>query len=177
MRQSPRRSLCNDKLMEESSDKLSKKKLVGRIITLLVLLFVFCAIGFYVWLGYQFKKGADAVLKEADDGFKKARVTIDPEKLRAWALEDISKKQNTNTNRSDSKIPIYIQNLYSDPPEDFTVNTNCVTIYWGGGFFHWMIDIGSTNFVEATGIHDISTTIEWVPGIYYSRENIRHPFK
>jgi hypothetical protein len=55
-------------------------------------------------------------VEEADDGFKKARATIDPEKLRVWALEELSKKRITNTNPPDSEIPIYIHNLYHYHP-------------------------------------------------------------
>ena len=58
------------------------------------------------------------------------------------------------------------------------VNTNTITIYWGGGFFTWMIDVGDTNYTETTGIvENHFTTIEWVPGIYYSREAAKYPFK
>jgi hypothetical protein len=134
--------------------------------------------GTHVWMFYQIRKEVDVVVKEADEGFKKAKATIDPEKLRAWALEEISKKQSTNTNPPDSEIPIYIRNLYADPPETFEVDTSTVTIYWGGGFFHWMIDIGDTNYTETTGVvENHFTTVEWVPGIYYTREDSRHPFK
>jgi hypothetical protein len=52
-----------------------------------------------------------------------------------------------------------------------------VIIYWGGGFFHWTIDIGPTNDAETTGSTNDYKTVEWVPGIYYSREDTRHPFK
>jgi hypothetical protein len=136
-----------------------------------------CVVGYYISIFYQVGKAEHSAVKEADDGFKKARATIDPEKLRAWALEEISKKQKTNTNPPDSEIPTYIQNLYPDPPESFTVDTDTVTIYWGGGFFHWMIDVGSTHYTETTGAANDCTTVEWVPGIYYSREDTRHPFK
>jgi hypothetical protein len=69
-------------------------------------------------------------------------------------------------------------NLYSEPPEMMMVNTNTITIYWGGGFFTWMIDVGDTNYTETTGIvENHFTTIEWVPGIYYSREAAKYPFK
>jgi hypothetical protein len=156
------------------------KKLLFWIVAITFLLtagLVTCVVGYCGWIFYQVGKAEHSVVKKADDGFKKARTTIDPERLRAWALEEISKKQKTNTNPPDSEIPIYIRNLYPDPPEDYSVDTDTVTIYWGGGFFHWMIDIGSTNYTQTTGAANDHTTVEWVPGIYYSREDTRHPFK
>jgi hypothetical protein len=126
------------------------------------------------------------IVVEADAGFKKATQTIDPEKLRAWALEEIAKhKPSTNDfagkDIPDSEIPSYIQALYPYPAEDATVrfdeNQPYVMIVWGGGFFHWKIDIGSTNLIGTTGSGNHFTTVEWAPGIYYSREDTRHPFK
>ena len=148
-------------------------------IVLIFVTFVTYKVGSYVRLIYNVKMEADQALNEADGGFKKARETINPEQLRAWALEEISKEQSANTNFiiPNSEIPIYIRNLYSYPPTDIEVETNTVAIWWGGGFFHWMIDIGSTNYIETTGATNDYTTVEWVPGIYYSREDTRHPFK
>jgi hypothetical protein len=123
---------------------------------------------------------------QADDGFKKANATIDPEKLRAWALEEIAKyKPSTNDiagkDIPNSELPDYIQTLYPYPAENATVwideNQPSVMITWGGGFFHWMIDIGPTNYTETTGSTGHFTTVEWVPGVYYRREDTRHPFK
>jgi hypothetical protein len=158
--------------------KLGKSLLWIICITFLIAVsFVTFKVGTYIWIFYQVGIDEHSAVEEADDGFKKARATIDPEKLRAWALEELSKKRITNTNPPDSEIPIYIHNLYADPPGDFTVDNDTVTIYWGGGFFHWMIDIGSTNYTESTGATNDYTTVEWVPGIYYSREDTRHPFE
>jgi|ERR1017187_579715 hypothetical protein len=155
--------------------------IIATIFLLAVILVTF-RVGTYVWIFYQAGKGADFVLKEADEGFKKAKTTIDPEKLRAWALEEIQEHSATNkANIPISEIPSYIQELFSDPVEDagvykYSDETN-VQICWGGGFFHWMIDIGPTNYTETTGVTNNFTTVEWVPGIYYSREDTRHPFK
>jgi hypothetical protein len=91
---------------------------------------------------------------QADDGFKKAKATIDSEKLRAWALQEIEKYSVTNQpNLTNSEIPNYIQNLYSVPVEDFSVNPKTsksegsVIIYWGGGFFHWTM--GSRHLLQS----------------------------
>jgi hypothetical protein len=138
-------------------------------------------VGFKYWLSIP-----PRIVVQADEGFKKAKTTIDPEKLRAWALAEIAKLQPTNNDIlgkviPNSEIPGYIQNLYSEPPEDASVFTGSsksrVTICWGGGFFHWTIDIGTTNDIVTTGATNNFTTIEWVPGIYYSREDTRHPFQ
>ena len=121
-------------------------------------------------------------VRRADKGFRKIKETINPEQLRAWALEEIQEHSATNeANIPISEIPSYIQELFSDPVEDagvykYTDETN-VQICWGGGFFHWMVDIGPTNYTETTGVTNNFTTVEWVPGIYYSREDTRHPFK
>ena len=122
---------------------------------------------------------------QADEGFRKAKATIDPEKLRVWAFEEIAKyKPLTNDYAGkdipNSEIPDYIQNLYPFPAEDATVqiddNQLYVMITWGEGFFHWKIDVGSTNLIN-TGFRQSLQNVEWVPGIYYSREDTRHPFK
>ena len=106
---------------------------------------------------------------QADEGFKKAKKTINPEDLRSWALEEI-KNAGTNTFIPEPKVPKYLQNLYSDPPEFAEVDGNTIAIVWGGGFFHWRINIGSTNFVSATD-EDYPTVFMWRPVIYYTRES------
>src|ERR1700691_255286 len=118
-------------------------------------LFIFAAIiadffGFKYWISIPPRE-----VVEADAGFKKAEKTTNPEQLRAWALEEIQKHSVTNeANLPNSEIPNYIQNLYSIPIEDFSVypktskSEGSVIIFWGGGFFHWTIEIGSTNYTE-----------------------------
>ena len=49
----------------------------------------------------------------ADEGFKRAKRTIDPEELRSWASREIKKRGVT-------EIPDYIQKLYPGGPEDVT---------------------------------------------------------
>jgi hypothetical protein len=130
--------------------------------------------GPYVWVFYGVNRAAHQAVNEADEGFRKAKTTINPETLRVWALASI--EHRTNWNEVYSSMPDYIRNLYADPP-DVSIDGSCVVLMWGGGFFHWEIDIGPTNYVETTGVENIYTTVEWVPGIYYSREDTRHPFK
>ncbi len=117
----------------------------------------------------------DIVVK-ADAGFKRAKQTIDPEQLRTWALEAVRRWPSTNDlgfqTIPDSEIPHYIQNLYSYPPEDASVSGNTVSIFWGGGFFHWVIQIGNTNYSEPfnSGNPEYPYNFEWTNGIYYTRE-------
>jgi len=111
---------------------------------------------------------------QANEGFKKAKETINPEELRAWALEEIQKYSATNeANIPNSEIPGYIKSLFGGPPEDAGVVKNgdqrFIEFIWGGPIFHWYIDIGSTNFTPP--IDSKITTIKWVSGIYFSRED------
>jgi hypothetical protein len=77
-----------------------------------------------------------------------------------------------------SKIPDYIKNFYSIPPEDILVipktsnKEATVLIFWGGGFFHWTLEVGDTNFSLPfnSGNPEYPYNFEWVPGIYYTRE-------
>ena len=117
-------------------------------------------------------------IHKADEGFRKAKRTIDSDQLRSWALEEIKNLSGTNgfsTKIPQSEIPDYIKNLYSIPPEDAWVNPKtsesaaCVMIMWGGGFFHWGFDIGSTNFVSSAN-PEYPKAFMWCPGIYYRRE-------
>ncbi len=114
------------------------------------------------------------IVVEADAGFKKAKQTIDSEQLRAWALKLIREWPETNGPQRipESEIPPYIQNLYSYPPEDVSVLDNKVVIFLGGGFFHWVIEIGSTNFFKPfkNNYSEYQYNFEWTRGIYYTRE-------
>src|SRR5450759_1229684 len=130
----------------------------------LFLVFVISAvvIGFKYWLSVPPK-----IVIEADAGFKKAKETINPEELRAWALGAIN--QRTNLKAIYNSMPPYVRTLYAEPP-DISVDESSVSLGWGGGFFHWGIDVGSTNFVIFTNANIPWTVVEWVPGIYYGRE-------
>ena len=141
------------------------------VVAFIVLIFFAYKIGSFF---HNINLAADQALNEADGGFRKAKNTINPEQLRTWALESIERR--TNLHEVYKSMPDNIRNLYEEPP-DVSVNESCVVLMWGGGFFHWEIDIGPTNYTETTGVENIHTTVEWVPGIYYSREDTRHPFK
>lgn len=112
---------------------------------------------------------------EADKGFKKVKETINPEQLRAWALEEIPKCSVTNKDGQifipNSDIPSYIKELFGEPPADASVGEyggeKYVLFGWGGPFFNWSITIGSTNL--APDFSPEETTTKWVSGIYFSR--------
>ena len=158
------------------STKIKSRRTLKFIFVVLAVVMLFCSlpIGWLVWSGFSMYRGVKQSIVEADAGFRKATNTIDPETLRTWALQEIQNHSNTNgsVSISTSEIPAPIKNLYSIPPEDAESDGSTVTIYWGGGFFHWVIEIGSTNFSEPfnSGNSDYPYNFEWVKGIYYSRE-------
>jgi len=148
---------------------------------LLVIVFVFAAIIAGVVAFKYLLSIPDKSLIQADEGFKKAKITIDPEELRAWALAEIVKRQPVANDIEgngipNSEIPNYIKNLYSDFPEDAAVvkesGDSYVRIFWGGGFFHWVMEVGDTNFSEPfnSSNPEYPYNFEWVKGIYYTRE-------
>jgi hypothetical protein len=152
---------------------VSKSKSHLPWITLIVVL---CVPVFFVG---SFLAAPFVAIYKADEGFKKAKQTIDPEQLRIWALQEMQKHGDTNTPSNipigeipTSEIPQPIQKLYSYPPENVFVNGDVVAIIWGGGFFGWGIQIGNTNYSEPykSTNPDWPYNFEWVPGIYYTRE-------
>jgi hypothetical protein len=136
------------------------------IIVVVALLLLAIPIGFFASIPLM------AVYK-ADSGFRKAKKTIDPEELRAWALEEIKKNGSANGFILNSEIPDKLRNLYDYTPSAGVVpktedHEACVMIMWGGGFFSWGFDIGSTNYVASTNFD--YTPFMWHPGIYYRHE-------
>lgn len=119
----------------------------------------------------RFILAAANTIYQADEGFKRARRTIDPEELRRWALQEIA-KHSSNHEIPASEIPGYIANLYSRRPEEAVRGQSTVAIVWGGGFFHWVIEIGDTNFSRpfVSDNPEYFYNFEWTNGIYYTRE-------
>ncbi|HEY3932895.1 MAG TPA: hypothetical protein VGM58_11080 [Verrucomicrobiae bacterium] len=124
------------------------------------------------------------ILHEADAGFRKAKATIDPEQLRLWAFQEISKypyQINNPPQIPNSEIPSYLQKLYPNPriPAKAFVeesgNQKYMDVYWGGGLFSWGFEVGQTNFVPPADSY--LTRAKWVSGIYYNREDTVHPIK
>jgi hypothetical protein len=67
-------------------------------------------VGYFVTIPLQ-------VVYKADAGFRKAKETINPEQLRAWALESIKSYSGTNGYSQDipmSEIPDYIRDYALD---------------------------------------------------------------
>lgn len=120
-----------------------------------------------------------AIIYRADEGFKRAQRTINPEELRSWAFQEIRKRGDTdNPDIPRSEIPSYIRDLYPGGPESAVAISGRggqqprVVIFWGGGFFHWVIEIGDTNYSKpyVNEITDYRYNFKWTNGIYYSRE-------
>ena len=158
-----------------TNPKIQKSKnLMLWLAVLVALSFIAYKIGTYVWIFHNMKIGAEKILDEADGGFSRAKNEINPEQLRVWALECIESRNNLH--EVYKSMPESIRNLYAESP-DVSVDKSCVSLSWGGGFFHWYINIGTTNYTELTGAHNNYTTAKWVPGIYYGREDMRHPIQ
>ena len=168
------------KMNETPTNSVPPKK-VKRIIWIIVITVVgfpiLVCLSFWTLISFD----ANRTLHKADSGFKEAKKTINPEQLRTWALEEIPKYPQPKNDIfppkiPNSEIPSYIQSLYAQLPEDAVVQKKgYVQIFWGGPFFHWGFEIGPTNFVPAADSY--VTRVEWVPGIYYNREDTAHPFK
>jgi hypothetical protein len=113
-----------------------------------------------------------ANISEANDHFKQARTTIDPEKLRAWAFQELAKYPATNeTDIPGPELPDYVKALTTHPPTGaYVVRANgreCVVFDWSNPNFDWTIMVGRTNLAMRS-----STQINvepWVPGIYFTR--------
>jgi len=137
------------------------------IILLLVAAIIAGISRFELWLA---SPAADVI--QAEKGFKKAKETINPEQLRAWALKEIQKYSVTNeANIPNAEIPSYIKELFGEPPAGASVveygGQKCVFFSWGGAFFDWSIIIGLTNL--APQFNSEETITRWVSGIYFSR--------
>jgi hypothetical protein len=108
----------------------------------------------------------------AEKGFQKAKDTINPEQLRAWALEEIQRHSAANeVSIPDSEIPDYIKELFGEPPAAASLGEyhgqKYVYLDWGGPFFDWSIVIGSTNLDPQFSLEETPT--KWVSGIYFDR--------
>ena len=169
----------NQELPTNSGISKKTKKIIFGIIVLIICVPIFWVVFIFIDFCYV---APSQILHEADAGFRKAKETIDPEQLRLWALQEIPKYSHQTNNSlqiPNSEIPSYLQKLYPRLPEDAWLQKdgeqNYVQIFWGGALFHWTLEIGSTNFVPPKDSE--VTTVEWIPGIYYNREDTRHPFK
>jgi len=105
--------------------------------------------------------------------FTKVEQSINPEELRSWAAELVN-KQAFGTKPKVSELPSNLLKLSAQPPSVSICSTNArsdqpyLMLIYGGGFYHWGIDIGPTNFVRAND--PAFTTIKWASGIYFRHE-------
>ena len=165
--------------INSSVPKRTKRIFWAVVITIICIPIILLAVISYAFRSWD----SDTTVQDADAGFRKAKKTINPEELRAWALEEIPKYPRPTNDIfapkiPNSEIPSYMQKLYWESVEDACVQHGDqpnVKISWGGPFFHWMFYIGATNFVLPKDSE--TTAIQWIPGIYYSREDTVHPFK
>jgi hypothetical protein len=117
----------------------------------------------------RFSEEVQKSLTEADEGFKKATNTLEPESLRTWALESI--RTNATIKDVTNSMPREIQTLYNAPPQ-IEIGRSGLTLSWGSGFFHWVFYIGATNdtLPHVSQNRQYPFNFEWRPGIYYTRE-------
>lgn len=156
--------------------------IVTVIAVIVILLVIIPAWRFIVGV-MQFGHAGGPNLQVADDGFIKARQSVNPEELRQWALTEMSQRPPKvgldGTNIPMAEIPSNIYYLYPVPPGEVTAFNDkgqpYICFAWGAGLFHWMIVVGQTNYAEPTGVWTDYTTARWTNGIYYSREDIAHP--
>jgi hypothetical protein len=157
--------------MNQETPNNSGAQIIIKIFAAAIIVIIAAVFSLILWLWFTTPK----IVAEADAGFKRAKQTIDPGQLRAWALESSKRWPSTNGAHAipESEIPKYIRDLYAYPPEDATVIGDTVTIFWGGGGFHWVIEIGPTNYVRLADDSPGYQTVEWTQGIYYSHEGYR----
>jgi hypothetical protein len=157
---------------------VSKSKTTWIVGVLFIALLVL--VGYFVWNKNRPARYAMA----ADKAYLKATQTIDPEQLRAWALQSISRYPITNKNLGSrgipkSEIPNQILRLWPTEPYVFveqqeTNNEKNVGIIWDGdqpGYKWWLV-IGSTNFLQFSNTEvscNYFQKVVWAPGIYYNR--------
>jgi len=156
--------------MNQMPPAKSGVRIIERIFAAAIAILIAAVFVFIIWFIFTPPK----IVAEADAGFKRAKQTINPEELRKWALDSIQNKATQN--ELQESLPVAVKTLYSEPPY-VRIEEGILILMWGGGFFHWEFDIGPTNYSQETGVDNHFTTLEWVPGIYYSREDTRHPFK
>jgi hypothetical protein len=105
--------------------------------------------------------------------FSDAKEKLNPEELRDWAVKMTERYPPTSSiiEIPREEVPLNVRNAFQKPPWAFTSQRGIpvVQLEFGGGFSHWFIAIGPTNFEWATGGYFQSK--KWVPGIYFVREH------
>jgi hypothetical protein len=156
--------------------KHKRRWLWAALIALVVIPITVATVAALIFVG-RFIHAMRQTVRNADAGFQKAKQTINPEELRAWALETIKRHPETNDGSPiipESEIPKYIRDLFPQTPYTWVGkdqdSNQSVEFSWGGGFFGWWIEVGPTNLARSTN-SGYPRAFMWVPGIYYSRES------
>jgi len=93
---------------------------------------------------------------------------IDPHKLQEWAIPQIQ-EHKVGYEYPPKDWPAYL--LITNEPSSVYIagwsdlKEHAVYVSWGGGFGHWGIVVGNTNFVmtdEGPG----RPVFQWIPGVY-----------
>jgi len=128
----------------------------------------------------QWFRGESGSEQYLDDLVEDTKKAVDPTELQQWAvrvLQETSQSESRMVKKED--IPSSVRNLKtnglhfemvtcdSDAPAPSSERSIC--IWWGGGFFHWGIRVGSPTF-KITPTSTSTTYVEWRPGIYFWRE-------
>ena len=101
------------------------------------------------------------------------RGKVQPDALRAWASEVVSKEKTlpvaarrTSSHDYLTNAPDYITKIEGVEMVLPDADNGIVTIVYGGGMYHWGLTIGSFNLTEEMLIsHHYAE--KWAPGIYY----------
>jgi hypothetical protein len=101
---------------------------------------------------------------------------ISSEDLQKWAIEmvkQVNAKTNSDVEIQRELVPMPIRELNSQgsPFQWATFHPAdegkepYLTLWWGGGFGHWGVDVGSESFRISED--DDNYVIEWKPGVYF----------
>jgi hypothetical protein len=95
--------------MNQETPNNSGAQIIIKIFAAAIIVIIAAVFSLILWLWFTTPK----IVAEADAGFKRAKQTIDPGQLRAWALESIKRWPSTNGAHAipESEIPKYIRDL------------------------------------------------------------------
>jgi hypothetical protein len=111
-----------------------------------------------------------AMHRHAHSFFGSVKRDVDPEELRKWAAKLAAITPTSRvTNSSELPVPLRDSEFENGWIREASQNDSwCMTLIYGGGFFHYGIEIGPTNFLDSSSPQ--FTVIQWVPGIYFRHE-------
>ena len=114
----------------------------------------------------------------SEKDFAAAKEKLDPEKVRYWAFEMIAlhPPEGSSVDIPTNEIPAEIRIAFERSPGATVTTYNelkIVELHFGGGFAHWFIAVGPTNYSVPIVPGNGWVTKKWVPGIYFMREGNR----